>query len=102
MRLSALWIDVIQRPIHRQFAQHDDLRNTQQGISARPLHLIRQIHGHDIGWCQRLASMAQQGFGIELRVDDEHGAGCARGGFDVGSQVEVVIEGAVGGFVEFF
>jgi hypothetical protein len=46
--------------------------------------------------------VGQQGFGIELRVDDEQGAGCARGSFDVGSRVEVMIEGVVGGFVEFF
>jgi len=48
MRLSALRVDVIQRPIHRQLAQHDDLRNTQQGIATRPLHMIRQVHGHDL------------------------------------------------------
>ncbi|MOA27246.1 hypothetical protein D3C78_1481080 [compost metagenome] len=64
--------------------------------------MIHQIVGHDIGRRQRFAGVHQQGFGTEFGVHDEHGAGCARGGHDVGARVEVVIERALGGFVELF
>ena len=43
------WIELIQRPVHRQFAQHDDLRNAQQGVAAVSIHMVRQVHGHDVG-----------------------------------------------------
>ncbi len=49
--------------------------------------------------------MGQQGFGIELRVDDEQGGGCSRSGFDVsvlGGRVEVEIEGAIDSFAMCF
>ena len=42
-------IQPIQRPIHRQFPQHDHLRNPQQRMATRPLQMIHQIVGHDIG-----------------------------------------------------
>ena len=45
-------IDSIQRPIHRQLAEHDDLSNTQQCIATRSLRPVRQIHRHDIGRSQ--------------------------------------------------
>ncbi len=46
--------------------------------------------------------MHQQGFVVRSRVDDEQGAGFARCGrvFDEAG-VEVVMDGAVGGFLEF-
>ncbi|MNR13475.1 hypothetical protein D3C85_1298830 [compost metagenome] len=59
--------------------------------------MIHQIVGHDIGRRQRLAGMHQQGFGTEFGIDDEHRAGCARSGHDVGAGVEVVIEAFVRG-----
>ena len=34
-------INSIQRAVHRQLPQHDDLRNTQQDIATRPLRAIR-------------------------------------------------------------
>ncbi|MNN67015.1 hypothetical protein D3C81_1826230 [compost metagenome] len=63
--------------------------------------MIHQIVGHDIGRRQRLTRVHQQGFGTEIGIDDEHRAGCARGGHDRRAGVEVMIEGALGGFVEF-
>jgi len=42
----------------------------------------------------------QQGFRVEVRVDDEHRAGRARPGLDV-FDVEVIVEGALGGLVAF-
>ncbi|MNL61117.1 hypothetical protein D3C87_1849990 [compost metagenome] len=62
--------------------------------------MVRQVHGHDIGRCQRRAGMGQQRFGIELGVDGEHGAGFAWRGHDVGGRIEVMVERAFGGFVE--
>ncbi|KKX63378.1 hypothetical protein PU99_10845 [Pseudomonas putida] len=47
--------------------------------------MIRQIQRHDIGRSQRLTGVGQQGFGIELRVDDEHGAKLARFDCDTAS-----------------
>ncbi|MNE74706.1 hypothetical protein D3C80_1708010 [compost metagenome] len=64
--------------------------------------MIHQIVGHDIGRRQRLTGVHQQGFGTEFGIDDEHRAGCARSDHDVGAGVEVVIERALGGFVELF
>ncbi|MNF17346.1 hypothetical protein D3C80_2207870 [compost metagenome] len=64
--------------------------------------MIGQIHRHDIGRRQRLTGMGQQGFGIEFWVDDEHGAKCARGVHDGDVRLQVVVEGALGGVVEFF
>src|SRR5690349_14251572 len=44
-----LRIEIIQRLIHRQFAQHDDLRNAQQRIAMRALQKPRKVTGHDAG-----------------------------------------------------
>ena len=52
----------------------------------RPLQKPRQITGHDIDRGQRLTGMDKQGFGIELGIDDEQGAGFARRGHDVGGR----------------
>ena len=51
-----------------------------------PLQKTHQITGHDIGRGQRLTGMDKQGFGIELGIDDEQGAGFARRGHDVGGR----------------
>ncbi|MNX93995.1 hypothetical protein D3C86_1262100 [compost metagenome] len=63
--------------------------------------MIHQIVGHDMGRSQRLAGVHQQGLGTQLGINDEHAAGFTRRGHDAGAGVEVMIEGALGGFVEF-
>ncbi|MNR37378.1 hypothetical protein D3C85_1553880 [compost metagenome] len=63
--------------------------------------MIHQIGGHDIGRRQRFAGMHQQGLYIEFGIDDEHGTGFTRRGHDAGAGAEVMIEGALGGFVGF-
>ena len=60
--IRRLWsgrIKPIQRPIHRQFPQHDHLRNPQQCMATCPLQMIHQIVGHDIGRSQRLTRMGE-------------------------------------------
>jgi hypothetical protein len=43
------------------------LRSTRADrVDPAPVHMVRQVHGHDIGGGKRFASMGQQGFGIEL------------------------------------
>ena len=41
--VSGLRINPIQRPIHRQLGQHDDLLNRQRRIALRPAQLIGKI-----------------------------------------------------------
>ncbi|MNK46887.1 hypothetical protein D3C87_656820 [compost metagenome] len=55
----ALRIEIIQRPIHRQLAQHDDLRNPQQRIAMRALQKPRKVTGHDAGRSQGFAGVGQ-------------------------------------------
>ena len=43
--VSSLWINPIQRPIHRQLDQHDDLLNRQRRIALRPAKLIGKVTG---------------------------------------------------------
>jgi hypothetical protein len=45
--------------------------------------------------------MGQQGFGIELWVDDDYGVGCARSVHDGDVRLQVIVEGAFGDFVVF-
>ena len=54
-----LRIEIIQRPIHRQLAQHDDLRNAQQRIAMRALQKPRKVTGHDAGRGQGFAGVGQ-------------------------------------------
>ncbi|MNF94450.1 hypothetical protein D3C84_771610 [compost metagenome] len=55
----ALRIEIIQRAIHRQLAQHDDLRNAQQRIAMRTLQKPRKVTGHDAGRGQGFAGVGQ-------------------------------------------
>ena len=43
--VSGLWINPIQRPIHRQLGQHDDLLNRQRRIALGPAQLIGKVTG---------------------------------------------------------
>lgn len=55
----------IQHPIHRQLTEHDDLFNSQQRITTRPLKRLRQVAGHYIGRRQGFTGVNQQAFGVE-------------------------------------
>ena len=44
-----LWIEIIERLIHRQLAQHDDLRNPQHRAALGAFQQAGEIVGHDIG-----------------------------------------------------
>jgi len=54
-----LRVEVIQRPIHRQLTQHDDLRNPQQRVAMRAFQKSRKVTGHDAGRCQGFARVGQ-------------------------------------------
>ncbi len=43
----ALRIDVVEHPVHRQFAQHDGVLNPQQGMALRAGQLPREVTQHD-------------------------------------------------------
>ncbi|VVM70079.1 hypothetical protein PS655_01761 [Pseudomonas fluorescens] len=43
--VSGLRINPIQRPIHRQLGQHDDLLNRQRRIPLGPAQLIGKVTG---------------------------------------------------------
>ncbi|MGF6331877.1 hypothetical protein ABH909_004755 [Pseudomonas sp. BS3782 TE3695] len=93
-------IDVFQCAIHRQFAKHDRLRNRQYRIALRTFQIASKVIGHDPGQ-PAIRRHAPTGFGIDTGRNDEHRAGFSRGGVYTGGQVDVLIEAAVGGFVEF-
>lgn len=47
--VSSVRIHPIQRPIHRQLREHDDLLNGQRRIALRPPQLIGEIAGQSVG-----------------------------------------------------
>jgi hypothetical protein len=74
--------------------------NPQQGVALGAVQLTREIAQHHTGRRQRLTGIDQQGFVIGVGSDEVDGAGFTWGVFG-NNRLEVVIEGAVGGVVEF-
>ena len=60
-----------------------------------------KVTEHDRGRGQGFAGSGQQGFGIGFGIDEEHLVGGVWRGDDAGTGIEVVVEDAVGGSVEF-
>ncbi|KJH76883.1 hypothetical protein UB23_11520 [Pseudomonas sp. ES3-33] len=85
-------VQPIQRPIHRQLTEHDDLFKPQQRITTLPLKRLRQVAGHYIGRRQAFTGVNQQVFRVEIRVNRLHRARGPAAGFDVFG-VEVIVEG---------
>jgi len=91
----------IQHSIHRQLRQHHNLRNTLRGLAVRTLEQIGEVVQHDVGRAEGFDGVDQQGFAVAGRVGLVEAVGGVRRGHDVGChRAEVVVEGAVGGFVE--
>ena len=93
---------MIEHAVRGDLSQHDAIGNTQQRITVTALQMIHQLMHHHIDRGQGLDQIDHQGFGRGPGVDAEQRADGSRGGFDVGGLGEVVSEGTLGGFVEFF
>jgi len=93
---------LIEHAVRGDLSQHDAIGNTQQRITVTALQMIHQLMHHHIDRGQGLDQIDHQGFGRGPGVDAEQRADGSRGGFDVGGLGEVVSEGTLGGFVEFF
>ena len=98
-RRLSLQLQIIQRPIHRQLPQHDQLRNPQQHMSMRAVHQTGEVGGHGFGRGQGFAGVGQQFFAVEAGGDEVAGVGLEQR-FSGEQGIEVVIESAFGGFVE--
>ena len=99
--ISLAWSKIIQRLIHRQFPEHHHLRNAQQRLANRPLHQRGHIPQHHRRRTQRFTGVRQQFLGGDFGVGEEHGVGCVGRGHNLAGGVQVVVEGAFGGFAEF-
>ena len=97
-----LRLDVIQRLIHRQPRDHHHLRDTQRGFSVRGLQYGGEVVEHFTGGIEGLAGVGQQGFAVVGGVGQEHGVVFGVAAHDALLRGEVMVEGAFGGFVEFF
>ena len=87
------------RPIHRQFTQHDQLRNPQKHMPMRAIHQPGEVGGHGFGRGKGFAGVGQQFFAVDAGGDEVAGVGFEQR-FSGEQRIEVVIEGAFGGFVE--
>lgn len=92
---------MIQRLIHRQFPQHHDLRDSQGRLAMGRIEHGGEVAEHFAGRAQGFAGVGEQRFGVVGRVGEEHRFRLVGRAHDMGAGVEVVIEGAVGGVVEF-
>ncbi len=91
---------VIQHAIHGQFGEHDDLLDRQDRAALWQVDVGGDVAGHQAGLGQGFAGMDQQAFAVLMGGDLEQGAGFVEAqGQGVG--FEVMVEGAVGGVVEF-
>ena len=97
-RSSGLWIDPIQRPVYREFGEHDDLLDRQCGAALQAAEFAGEVAGHGTGAGQRFVGVGQQGFGVDAGVDQEHLAGLMRLS---GLRGEVEIDSALDGFAVF-
>jgi len=61
---SGRWFEVIQHPIHRQFTEHDQLRNPQQRPTLRRGQQVGDVLGDGFGRCKCFAGVGQQFFGF--------------------------------------
>ena len=55
--VSIVRIEIIQRLIHRQLTEHDDLRDAQHRAASRTFQQAGEITGHDLGRGQRLSEI---------------------------------------------
>lgn len=95
--------NVIQHLIHRQFRQHHDLRDALCGLAVGAFEGVDEVVEHDVGRAESFDGVGEQGFGVAGRVGLVEAVGNVGRGHDVGGgRAEVVVEGAFGGFVEFF
>jgi len=73
-RLS-LQLQIIQRPVHGQLTEHDQLRNPQQHMPMRAIHQPGEVSGHDFGRGQGFAGVGQQFFTVDAGGDEVAGVG---------------------------
>ena len=55
----SLQFQTVQRPTHRQLAEHDELRDAQYRIALRPLQKPRTVTGDHLGRGERLAGIGR-------------------------------------------
>ncbi len=94
-------VDVIQCPIRQQPSQLDQLLNTQRHMPPRTLQLERQITDHGIGRSQGFTEVGEQAFGVDAVDHGEELSGCGISFRRFRFWLQVEVEGALGGFVEF-
>jgi len=94
-------LQIIQHPIHRQFPEHDQLRDAHQCSALGWFHQSGEFLGDGFGGGEGFAGVGQQVFVFGVGGDGVHGAG-AEGRWGGAGWAEVMVEGAVGGLVEFF
>ena len=96
--ISGRRLEVVERAVDGEFAEHDHLLDAEQGIAVGRFEQAGEVAEHDTGRGHGFAGVGQERFGVYVRGDDEHGAGCS---LRRGLGFEVVIEGAFGGVVQF-
>jgi len=94
--------DVVEGLVYGEFAEHDDLGDAQCGFAVGGVECGGEVVEHFAGGAEGFAGVREQGFGVALRVGEVHGFGFVGAGHDWGGRGEVMVEGAFGGFVEFF
>jgi hypothetical protein len=93
--------DIIQHPIRHHRTQLNQLLNPQRGMTSRAIQVKRQIGNHRLGRSQGFTEVGEQAFVVDVFGDDEYLAGF---GYIFGLcrfWRQVVIQDALGGFVEF-
>lgn len=82
---------MIQRLIHRQLAQHHQLRNPDRSLAMGGLQRGRKVIKHFARRSQGFAGVGQEGFGVVGRVSQVHGVVFGVAAHDALLRGEVVV-----------